>query len=175
MSSLVGVGIALAVLLFWVVGAYNRLVRLRAQAISAFEPLAVQFAQYVSFVRVHFSAPLAHLHPASHDGLSGAAEQFDSSLKVAKIHPLDDMAVRALGTAYEVLTGSWARLRNEPPDLAGHLLPDTLHQQWEHMTLHANQARVEFNRAVQVYNEAIVQFPASMLASLVGFGPAHLI
>jgi LemA protein len=107
--------------------------------------------------------------------LTAAAEQFDSSLKVAKIHPLDDMAVRALGTAYEVLNASWARLRNEPPDLAGHLLPDILHQQWEHMTLQANQTRMEFNRLVQAYNDAIDQFPASMLASLVGFRPAHSI
>jgi hypothetical protein len=34
---------------------------------------------------------------------------------------------------------------------------------------------MEFNRLVQAYNDAIDQFPASMLASLVGFRPAHSI
>jgi len=83
--------------------------------------------------------------------------------------------MRALQTAHETLCESWSRLRDEPPDLAGEPLPAVLQQQWEHITLQAANAKQEFNRLVQDYNDAIVQFPAHLLAWLFGFKPAHTI
>lgn len=164
-----------AVVLFWAVGAYNRLVRLRSQAIAAFTPLDMQFTQYVTLVQGSFALPSDDEEAGLRAGVLAAARQFESSLKAARAHPLDALAMRALQTALETLCESWSRLRDEPPDLAGEPLPAALQQQWEHITLQTGHAKAEFNRLVQDYNDAIVQFPAHLLAWLFSFKPAHTI
>ena len=168
-------GIGLALWLFWAVGAYNRLVRLRSQAISAFVPLEMQFAQYVTLVQNGFALPSETETQGLRAGMLAAARQFESSLKAARAHPLDALAMRALETAHLALCDYWTRLRNDPPDLAGEPLPAVLQQQWAHITVQAEIARDEFNRHVEAYNAAIVQFPAYVLARLFGFRAAHTI
>jgi len=175
MSHSVAIWIMSAVLLFWAVGAYNRLVRLRSHAIAAFAPLDAQFAHYVALVKNGFASVHGDDGPAARAGLVGAALQLESSMKVARAHPLDVHAMRALETAHEALSASWARVRNAPPDLAGAPLPEALQLQWEHIAFDAGNAGVEFNRRVQDYNAAIQQFPARLLAGLFGFRPAHMI
>lgn len=186
MSDFVILWIVLAVLLFWSIGAYNRLVRLRAQAIAAFAAIDEQFKQYITLVQTHLhliSAPSLHGAPGpgvaeipmAWAGLGGAAAQFEASLKEARAQPLDALAMSALEAAHEIFCVSWARVQNEPHDLAGSPLPDTLQLQWDRISLHASKARLEFNRPVTVYNAAIVQFPARLLAWLFGFKPAKSI
>lgn len=175
MNISVAIWIVWAVVLFWAVGAYNRLVRLRSQAIVAFSPLDLQFSQYVILVQGSFAMPADAEETGLRAGVLAAASQFESSLKAARAHPLDALAMRALQTARETLCMSWTRLRDMPPDLAGEALPTVLLQQWGRITLHADKAQGEFNRQVQAYNEAIGQFPAYLLAWLFGFKPAHTI
>jgi LemA protein len=175
MSISVVIWLVWAVVLFWAVGAYNRLVRLRSQAIAAFAPLEMQFSQYVTLVQGSFSLSGEAEEAGLRAGMLAAARQFESSLKAARAHPLDALAMRALETAHVALSVSWARLRDEPPDLAGEPLPAVLQQQWAHIALQTDTARAEFNRQVQAYNEAIVLFPAHLLAWLFGFKPAHTI
>jgi LemA protein len=175
MSDSVAIWVISAVLLFWVMGAYRRLVRLRLQTIAAFTPLDVHFAQYAALVQNSFASVHHDDGPAARAGLLGAALQLESSMKVARAQPLDIQTMRALETAHEALCASWARVRNEPPDLAGAPLPETMERQWEYIAHDAGNARAEFNRRVQDYNAAIRQFPAGLLARLFGFRPAHMI
>lgn len=175
MSGSVVIWIIWAVLLFWAVGAYNRLVRLRSLAIAAFAPLEAQLGHYVALVKNGFASVNSDVGPAAQAGLVGAALQLESSMKVARAHPLDVLAMQALETAHEALCASWVRVRNQPPDLAGAPLPEALQLQWEHIALDAGNACIEFNRRVQDYNAAIQQFPARLLAWLFGFRPAHMI
>ena len=174
----------IALLMFWAMGAYNRLMRLRTQCHVAFSALALLFNQYVSMVNVNFqTADEAHLIPATGQGIDAffsariglvsAAEQFAASLKVAHAHPLRGPTMQALKTALEILTSSWCRLLDLPPDLAGPALPGTLQVQWEHVALQVGLAQTEFNRQVESYNDAIDQFPAVLLARLFGFKPAQ--
>jgi LemA protein len=174
-GSSVAVWIISAVFLFWAVGAYKRLARLRSQAIAAFAPLDAQFAHYAALVLASFASVHGDDGPAARAGLVGAALQLESSMKVARVQPLDVLVMRALETAHEALCASWARVRNEPHDLAGDPLPEALQLQWEHIALNADNARSEFNRRVKDYNAAIRQFPAALLAGLLGFRPAHVI
>ncbi len=173
MNASVGIWIAWAVLLFWAVGAYNRLVRLRAQARVGFAALEQQLAQYVTLVQGSMAGGAEAAQADAQAGLLGAAKQFESALNATRAHPLDAMALRALATAHEALRESWLRWREAPPDLAGEPLPAALQQQWTQIATHADNARREFNLQVQVYNDAIVQFPARLLAWLFGFKPAH--
>lgn len=174
MSSSVMIWVTWAVVLFWAIGAYNRLVRLRAKALAAFAALDEQLLHYVALVQLSFPGRADVTAPAR-AGLVGAAGQFDASRKAARVRPLDAPAMRALGAAYAALRAAWERLRSEAPDLAGAPLPDTLQQQWEHIAANTDLTTTEFNRRVQAYNEAIAQFPARLLAWLFGFKPAHMI
>lgn len=175
----------LAVILFWSFGAYNRLVRLRSQAIAAFPAIENQFRQYVTLVQTNFpgspplaggaQAPISAELISAWAGLVAATEQFEVSLRVARVRPLNASTMGALALAQQTLFSSWLRLKNEPPDLAGALLPETLQLQWERISQQADNVKLEFNQHVAAYNDAIAQFPARLLAWLFGFKPAQSI
>ena len=174
----------IALVVFWAVGAYNRLVRLRSQAIAAFAVVNEHFLRYVSLVRANASlmndTGLAELVPQHTDtltqawiGVDSAATQFDASLKMVSQRPLDAAAMSAMQTAHSTLCSSWERLQNEPPDLAGHRIPEVLQQDWAQVAVLISPASADFNRLVVAHNDAISQFPASILAWLFGFKPAR--
>lgn len=183
MSDSVVVWSAVAVLLFWSMGAYNRLMRLRSQGIVAFAALEALLTQYVVMVKTNL--PETDVADVQHDlqrhdassaawaGLAAAAEQFNASLKVAHARPLNGPLMSALRTAHETLCLSWSRLRDLPLDLAEPALSGALQSQWEQLAAQVDVARTEFNRRVENYNEAIDQFPAFLLAWLFGFKPAQ--
>ncbi len=181
MSDSIMVWSAIAVLVFWSMGAYNRLVRLRAQGIAAFATLEALLNQYITMVKSNLperaaDAPLdspVHEAFAAWAGLAAAVEQFNASLKVAHAHPLRGPTMRALSTALGTLYLSWSRLRDLPMDLAGPALPDMLVSQWEPLAVQVEAARTEFNRRIENYNEAIDQFPALVLAWVFGFKSAQ--
>jgi LemA protein len=169
-----------AVLVFWSVGAYNRLVRLRSQANSAFAALEAELAKQVALV--HAVLPAEEQQQASSfeggsafwAGLQGAGAQLAASLASAKIKPLDPERIAALGAAQEVLATSWERAeRDDAHDLAGPRLPENLSAEREQMVRMAQAATEQFNLAVTAYNEAIAQFPAIVLAWLFGFQPGR--
>lgn len=165
-----------AVAVFWSVGAYNRLVRLRSDANAAFAALESELAKQVQLV--HACVPPEEEQQASTfggvsqfwGGLQGAAGQLAASLAQARSRPLDPERIAALGAAQEVLAMAWERAeRDDAHDLAGPRLPDNLSSERSHMVHVAQQATENFNHAVQRYNEAITQFPAILLAWLFGF------
>lgn len=169
-----------AVAVFWMVGAYNRLVRLRSQARSAFSALEKELAQQVHLV--HACIPPEDEQQASQfsggsafwGGLQGAAAQMAASLAAAKSRPLDPDRIAALSAAHEVLTMAWDRAeRDDAHDLAGPRLPDTMSGQRQQLVRTTIAATENFNRAVTRYNDAIGQFPALLLAWLFGFHPAR--
>lgn len=146
-----------AILLFWAVGAYNRLVRLRSEALRAFATLEPKLQRLTE-------------HTVSATGmpadLQGAATQFAASLAVARLKPLDAEAMAALGAACIVLRMAWQRGGSaEAPIVA----------QWEDINRQAEMAAQEFSAKVEVYNTAVTQFPAALLAWLFGFRKAKVL
>jgi LemA protein len=158
----------IAVLAFWAIGAYNRLMRLRYQVGIAFAPVDEQFRQAIALVAE--TLPDAELPLAA--GLRGAADQFEACLKAARARPLFAPAMAALQTARQTLNMTWARLQECPHDLAGSPVPESLNMRWNLIATTADIASQEFNRKVQAYNDAIRQFPAVLLAMLFGFQAA---
>lgn len=173
MNNAVLAGGICALLLFWGVGAHNRLVRLRAMVIAAFAPLEAQYGKFPALVQTSCAAPAGDGRVTPRTGLLGAALQFEVSLKVACAHPLDALSQRVLETAHETLHASWKRVCSEAANVPGEAMPDALQQQWAVLTLQENYAKNEFNQRVQEYNQAIHQFPANLLAWLFGFKPAY--
>lgn len=169
-----------AVALFWAVGAYNRLVRLRSEANQAFAALDTELARQVKLV--HDCIPPEDEQAQSQfaggsafwGGLQGAAAQLQASLSSARARPLDPERIAALGAAQEVLSTAWDRAeRDDAHDLAGPRLPDNFSGERQQLVRMTQAATENFNNAVQRYNEAIAQFPAVLLAWLFGFHPGR--
>lgn len=178
MSSSLALWIAAAVLLFWSVGAYNRLVRLRSDANTAFATLDTELCKQVALVQS--CMPAGETQPASlyegqpsfWSGLQGAAAQFAACLAVARGKPLEPEGMEALRAAHEVLVMAWERAeRQDAHDLAGPRLPDTVTTLRAQLAAQAQAATEHFNAAVGGYNAAIAQFPAILLSWLFGFKP----
>ncbi len=167
-----------AVLLFWAVGAYNRLMRLRAEAHSAFSGVEAEFAKQIELVRKHLpGAELTQPAPLEQEstfwaGLQAAAAQFAASLAAAHNRPLEPRRIAALSAARDVLATAWERAeQDETHDLAGPRLPDTVLARRSQLALQTHSAVDQFNQAVVRYNAGIAQFPALLLAWLFGFKP----
>jgi len=170
-----------AVLLFWAVGAYNRLMRLRAEAITAFAAVDTELTRQVDLVRTQLPPP-EQTQPAPLEGepvsfwsaLHAAATQLAATLAAARSKPLDPERIAALSSAQDVLAMAWERAeRDDAHDLAGPRLPDTVLLRRAQWLLQAHAATEAFNEGVARYNEAIGQFPALLLAWLFGFQPAR--
>jgi len=174
-----------AVLLFWAVGAYNRMVRLRSDALRAFTTLGQQLQRFTEHVVTVAPALVAVVQPTPTDaavpistglppwaGVHGAATQFAASLAVARIKPLDAEAMAALGAASAVLRMAWQRIADEDQAAPEPSLSATTLAQWDDIQRQAAQAAQEFGAAVGLYNAAVMQFPAALLAWLFGFRKA---
>lgn len=169
-----------AVLLFWAVGAYNRLMRLRGEANSAFATLETELSRQVALVRECLPPPES-TQPASLDGevsfwsgLHGAASQFAASLAGARSRPLEPEGIAALSAAQDVMAMAWERAeRDDAHDLAGPRLPATLTARRAQLVIQTHAAIDQFDQAVARYNEAIAQYPAALLALLFGFKPGR--
>lgn len=169
-----------AITVFWAVGAYNRLVRLRASANTAFAALDAELAKQVRLVNGCLPADEGQTSSqfdggsAFWDGLQGAAAQLAATLASARLKPLDAERIAAVGAAQEVLATAWERVvRDDAHDLAGSRLPDAVSIEHAQCVRMVQAATEQFNQAVSQYNEAIAQFPAVLLAWLFGFHPGR--
>lgn len=174
----------LGVLLFWSVGAYNRMMRLRSAARQAFAALDARLLEQLQLLQSCLPASMnASLLTQPGEllddvallwiGLRSAAAQLAASLAAARARPLDPRAMAALAAARGVLDATWQRMQLTALDPAGAPLPETVQPQWEQGALHVRAAAEAFNQAVAHYNAAIAQFPALLLARVFGFKAAR--
>jgi LemA protein len=181
-SSLV-LWLAPALLLFWALGAYNRLVRLRARLGRAFAALDALLVQQLVWVQSSMppavrgtlapaTTPSKDRAQAAWASLHAASEQFAVSLTLARQAPTDPAAIAELATAQDVLDVTWHRLWQQAADLAGDPLPPLVAQEHSRLKNQADPLALAFNLAVHNYNHAIGQFPALLLAQLFDFRSA---
>ena len=192
--------IVAAVLLFWFVGAYNRLVRLRAAVLQAYATLDAALRKQLDFVQASIAAAEPDKdapspgHSSAVAPLQAAANQLATLLGATRLHPLDPGGMAALATALQVLISAWQR---QHPDAVtvfdadgtlsrpAPLLPSGAvggsgsgwsaaaePMAWPEPSAAAEIARGQFNLAVEQYNAAIVQFPALLVAWMVRLRPA---
>lgn len=160
-----------AALTFWVVGAYNRLVRLRSDIARQFAPIDVQFKlrQASLHRQIDALAPtLANAGPRL-DALRAACVQTELACTQAKLKPVAAEAVSNLRVAEGILAEARARL---PVQGAPDLDLANLTQQLGAIDSTLAFARGQFNTAVLAYNQAVRQFPTLLVAGLFGLHPA---
>lgn len=178
---------AAAVLLFWFVGAHNRLVRLRSAALQAYAALDALLVRQLDFVRASLDAPSPEEGPSRtvDTALQAAVGQASTVLGATRTKPLDPAAMGALATALRVLLAAWERLHpddlvsfepdgtlSRPASLLGPResgaspphAPAAVPMAWPEPSAMVEITRAQFNTAVLQYNAAIRQFPAVFVA-----------
>jgi LemA protein len=164
-----------AIVLSWAMGAYNRLVRLRAKGLFAFLELEQALGQQMTLISTNFleDAVVVDAAPTDWRSLLASAKTVNSALKQAYFQPLNGDAIRDLKDGIEAVGRYWRQLADLPPDLAGSFLPPSVQVQWEPLAFRVERAKTDFNKAVINYNEAKDQFPANLLAKIFGFKSAQ--
>jgi hypothetical protein len=122
-----GYWIGLALLLFWFVGACNRLVRLRSAALQSYAVLDAALVSQLDFVRARASEETARqttdatadhatagaATPGTHVLLDATTAQFAGLLAATRPRPLDPDGMAALDTALHVMLTVWQSLHPE--------------------------------------------------------------
>jgi LemA protein len=171
----------LSILVFWALGAYNRLVRLRAQVGQQFGPLENVLMNYQEVVHqaVTSAASAPQLWATAYAPDLGADQwtrlQVAASLCTVAMarmqtHPLEPDSVKALQDAASELQDAWLALIH--PDVYYVSVPDQLKQRWIELDLLVQPEVQRFNLAIDEYNNAIAQYPAALLAKVFQFHPA---
>jgi len=162
-----------AVLVFWIVGAYNRLVRLRSELVARFGTVDERYRQRHALLEGQLellSTALASAAPRL-DALRAACRQADTAREHARARPGAASAVTSLRVAEEILADARSRLPVQ--SVIGTDLPD-LNAKLATSDTALSFARAEFNAAVTAYNEAVRQFPTLLVARLFDFRTASV-
>ena len=163
-----------AVLVFWAVGAYNRLVSLRNDISRAFVPVDAQIRQRHLLLEqwVESLRPLREHDTQTLDAVLAACGQLQAACDVVRSRPSAARPMASLRLAEETLADARNRLKGElpakPEMLAGvnfAVLGDELAAADGTLVF----ARRQFNEATQGYNDAMDQFPTWVIAGLFGF------
>ncbi len=167
----------LAVMLFWSVGAYNRLVRLRATIKQTFSSVEAHIRQRDALLAQWAEGLRAPLTDDRHavDAVVAACGQVMAACDHARAAPSGARSIASLRLAEEVLGDARSRLTTELARKA-RLLPgiDPAVQAEELAAVDGTLgfARHQFNDATQTYNDAVTQFPTWIVAGLFGFHAA---
>jgi len=169
----------LATAVFWSVGVYNRLMRLRARGWDALGSVDKCMAQLLELACKRFGvADVAAARAASQQEESIPSEWtvlveclvlLDDALRKARAQPLRPEAMQALATAADALQSEWQRLNDSPGDLAGAAVPEDMREAWDAIADKCRSARHGLNQILVNYDAAISQFPARLLAGFMGF------
>jgi LemA protein len=160
-----------AVLVFWIVGAYNRLVRLRSDLVARFGAVDERYRQRHVLLEQQLdllSNALAAAAPRL-EALRAACRQADAAREHARVRPGVASAVTSLRVAEDILADARSRLPVQA--LPGADLPE-LNARLASSDTALAFARAEFNAAVEAYNEGVRQFPTVLIARLCSFRTA---
>ena len=174
-----------ALLLFWGVGAYNRLVSLRSAVTVAWAPIDAQLRRRQALA-FDLATALAEL-PAMSDEVGrstlqtvvAATRQAQAAADHAQVRPSSAGAIQSLGLAEQVLDGALRPLRVLIGARAG-LLDEPPIAERVQALLHGLQEADEqisftrrvFKEAVASFNAAVHELPTRLVASAFGFRPA---
>ena len=179
----------LAVLFFWAVGAYNRLVVLRASVAKQFAAVDAQLLRVLVWMQGNLPAsmrdmlsemeeaalPEALLKNERDLNLLKILEDLSDSLDAARTQPLSAAAMARVNQNRLALA-AWAKaeLRAGQSGEATWFI-DPLPHKFDRLKAQAWPLMDAYNQSALRYNEAVSQFPASLLAKQVNFKPALML
>lgn len=174
--------IVVAMVLFWVVGLYNRLMRIRARAMAALRSVEKHMRHCIKLAQLHVNyadttedAALTRIP----DGLRQEQAQLlvnlqllDQALKDTRGMPMARKSVARVGELFELTQSLWLANCDGAAKRGHGAPPETMQVQWGVAAEKAQTARAGLNTILFKYNEAIYQFPARLVVRVLGFRPA---
>jgi LemA protein len=173
----IAVLVAAAVVVFWMVGAYNRLVALRNAIGSAWalvDEVLKKRGEAVRALAAALRAPLAGEQSAL-EALLAAEKQLRIAADALGARPLVPQLASALTGAEPALASAASRvlsLLDQHAELRGRPDIDAPAAVLRDTAARLAFTRQLFNEAAQAYDSAVLQFPTSLLARIYRFAPA---
>ncbi len=178
--------LVLAIMVFWVVGVYNRLMRIRARAMDALGSFEKHVRLYRTLALQHWQSVgvpadllegehCQHPLPPLWAELMRLMTELEQASRAARTTGPHQEQLANIATPLDALHAVWAALCLEPDDLTGPVVPQALQLQWAENARRVESARSGFNQINARYNEAIAQFPARLLARTLRFTPAAIL
>jgi LemA protein len=157
-------GLAIALVLFWAVGAHNRLVRLRAAVRDQWLVVDAAWIKLIAPLQGSLAAHLAHAPEGDirsrAEQLSLACDEMIDALTQARQKPLDTVQVQNVLGAREQLVGLTHRALSQDSPTAWPELVSLQLRMWQSLPILVGQ----YHQAVEAYHEAIDAWPARWLA-----------
>jgi len=173
MGGLILLGV-IAVLAFWAIGAYNRLVDLRNRFKNSFAQIDVQLKRRYDLIPNLVETAKGYMKH-ERETLEAVIKARNSAVianNAVAADPGSASAMQGLVSAEGALNGALSKLfalSEAYPDLKAN---QNMMQLSEELTGTENKisfARQAFNDAVMSYNTALMRFPANMVGGLFGF------
>jgi LemA protein len=187
LNSSIAALIAPAVIGFWMLGAYNRLVRMRNGIATAFSALAQQAQERAAVVAalLTLSRQLLPADSPQIEATTTAAQEAASALDAARLRPVGHEQVTRFGSSDVALGLALAELSAALREQVGYadtqsdpeLVQPVVTQlgQLDDALTHTEFARLTYNMAATDYNDAVRLFPTALVATLFRFGQAALL
>ena len=169
-----------AVIVFWAIGMYNRLVNERNRVRNAFAQIDVQLTRRYDLIPNLVEAVKGYMKHEREtlEAVIAARNTAVSDLNAAKADPSNAAAIQQLGKSEGALGSVLGRLfalSEAYPDLKAN---ENMMQFQEELTSTENKvafARQAFNDSVMGYNNSVQNFPNSVIAGVFNFQSASFL
>ncbi len=166
--------------LFWAVGAYNRLVTLKNAIANAFGQIDVQLKRRHDLIPNLVEVARQYLVHESQtlEAVIAARNQARNAEQAAAAAPLSAQALAALAGAEQTLGAALSKLMVVVEDYPELKADQNLRELSEELASTENRigfARQAYNDQVLQFNDAATQFPALIVARLFGMLPQEML
>ena len=171
---------AVVALLVWAVAIYNRLVQLRNRIANAFGQIDVQLKRRYDLVPNLVEVARGYLahEAATLEAVIKARGQAQGAAAAVRAAPGSPQALGALAVAEQALGGSLGRLMvvaEAYPELKADATMQSLSEELTSTENRLGFARQAFNDQALDFNNEAMQFPALIVARLLGFNEAPML
>jgi LemA protein len=169
-----------AITVFWAVGAYNRLIRLRNEIGNAFAQIDVQLKRRHDLIPnlVEVARKYLEHERDTLERVIAARAQAMAATELVKARPNQADPIKSLGVAEATLAGAMGRFQaviEAYPELKADVTLQDLREELTHTENKVAFSRQLFNDATLDYNNAAHQFPANLVAGLFRFQTAEML
>jgi LemA protein len=171
------VGVVVLLLVFWVIGGYNGLVRARNAYKNAFAQIDVQLQRRFDLIPNLVETAKAYMahERQTFDEVTQARAAAIGGLSAAQQNPGDPVAMQKLAQTQGALTAALGRFTAVAENYPELKASQNMMQLSEELTSTENRvafARQAYNDSVMTYNNRRQSFPGSVIAGAFHFDPA---